>query len=179
MGRYPDPVVELIDNQILLLKKEGLTYKKIAVKLDITDSRCRLAGKRTRRREYLKKYLREYRTSNPEFYERLKQKVRDYYRRKIRTDYQFRLQRNRRSKVYRKSLFGKRRLKTYSDICKAFIHPNEILSTKTLVERLEKPSYYHFYSQLKSAINKGVIKRISWGRYRIITKLDKREKAHY
>ena len=75
MANHPDSTVEKLDCQILLLRKEGLTFKKIADILNLTVSRCQIAGKRTHRREYFKQYLRKYRTKNPAFYERLKLKV--------------------------------------------------------------------------------------------------------
>ncbi len=168
MTRNPDPTVQVLDKQILLLRKEGLTCKEIATKLNLTESRCRLAGIRPRRREYLRNYLRKYRKVNPDYYKQLKRKVKENYHRRIRSDHQFRLVRNNKSKIYRKILFGTRKLHTATDIRKVFRDSREIISTKTLVERLGKPTYYHFYSQLQAAIKKGSIERIAWGRYRII-----------
>ncbi len=174
MARHLDSRVKELDNQILSLKNEGLTYKVIATQLNLTDSRCRLAGRRTSVRIYLRNYLRKYRATHPDFYERLKRKVKENYRKRMRTDLHFRLKKNKQSNIYRTSMFGKKKIQVYSDILKAFKHQDEIVSTKILVERLGKPSYYHFYSKLKTAIKKGVIKRFSWGRYHIVTNKNKK-----
>ena len=165
MARLPDPKVEKLDNQIVLLKKEGMTYKDIAEKLKIPVSRCRLAGRRKNYREYLRKYLKRYRSTHPEFYDHLKQEVKKRCRIRLRTDPEFRLKRNRYAKKYRNSIFGQKRLRT-SDIIKAFSKPGEILSTRILVERLGKPTYHHFYSRIKAATKLGLIERVSWGTYK-------------
>jgi hypothetical protein len=175
MTRHLDPRVKELDDRILSLKNEGLTYKEISTKLNLTNSRCRLAGKRTRRRKYLRNYLRKYRDNHPDFYKRLKRKVKENYNRRIRSDHQFRIKRNNQAKMYRTLLFGKKRLKSFSDFPKVFRDSNEIVSTKTLVERLGKPSYYYFYSRLKVAITKRIIERKAWGRYSIVDKSDTNE----
>ncbi len=166
MARRPDPSVEKLDRQIVSLRKEGMTYKDIAERLGIPVSRCRLASRRNHYREYLRKYLKKYRMTHPEFYERLKQTVTERCRVRLRTDPEFRIRRNKYARKYRLTIFGRKKIHSPPEILNAFKHPGEVLSTRTLVERLGKPTYHHFYSRLKAAIKQGLIERVSWGSYR-------------
>ncbi len=167
MARSPDPQVEELDRKIVSLRKKGLTYKDIADRLNIPVSRCRLAGRRNHYREYLRKYLKRYRTTHPEFYERLKKAVTERCRVRLRTDPEFRLRRNRYARNYRSLIFGDKEIENPSEILEAFEKPGEVLSTRKLVQRLGKPTYHHFYSRLKTAIKQGLIERKSWGTYKV------------
>jgi hypothetical protein len=167
MARRPDPLVEELDKKIISLREKGLTYKDISDRLNIPVSRCRLASRREHYREYLRKYLKKYRTTHPEFYERLKRAVTERCRVRLRTDPEFRFKRNKYAKDYRNSIFGEKEMKNSKELLQAFENPEEVLSTQTLVKRLGKPTYHHFYSRLKTAIKEGLIERVSWGSYRV------------